>query len=154
MKGIAVFVELVTSEGCFDECYRLFLEHAAASRNEPGCIRFDVTIPEGSSNSMMLYELYADRESFEAHSNSERIQRHREKSHPLLSDKRLVVCEAVEQSLDLTPIRCRQKQILGRLVILLPEGLRASRQKHVEMGEYRILEFERGQPSALKQVLN
>ena len=96
MAQTAVFVELVTVEGQFDQCYRLFLKHAAASREEPGCLRFDVTVPDGSSNAIMLYELYADRASFEAHSTTERIEQHRQTAHPMLAEKRLVVCEVVD----------------------------------------------------------
>lgn len=96
MTKTAVFVELVTVEDQFDECYRLFLKHAAASREESGCLRFDVTVPDASSNTMMLYELYADRASFDAHSTTERIKQHREAAHPMLAEKRLVVCEVVD----------------------------------------------------------
>ena len=96
MAKTAVFVELEAVEGRFDECFRLFLQHAAASREEAGCLRFDVTVPDESTNRIMLYELYADRESFEAHSATERIERHRELTSPLLADKRLVVCEVVD----------------------------------------------------------
>ena len=96
MAKTAVFVELVVAEGKFDECFGLFLQHAAASRKEWGCLRFDVTVPDGSANTLMLYELYADRASFEAHSTTERIKRHRENSHPMLAEKRLVVCEVVD----------------------------------------------------------
>ena len=42
----------------------------AAVRDEPGCLRFDVSAVEGNENRFLLYELYADAASFEAHKAS------------------------------------------------------------------------------------
>ena len=36
-------------------------------RLEPGCQRFDVLVPKGSKDSILLYEIYDDRAAFEAH---------------------------------------------------------------------------------------
>jgi quinol monooxygenase YgiN len=39
----------------------------ASVRDEPGCLRFDVSAVEGSENRFILYELYTDAAAFEAH---------------------------------------------------------------------------------------
>ncbi|TYP90716.1 putative quinol monooxygenase [Blastococcus xanthinilyticus] len=39
----------------------------ASVRDEPGCLRFDVSAVEGDENRFLLYELYTDAEAFEAH---------------------------------------------------------------------------------------
>src|SRR3712207_958908 len=43
-------------------------ENAAVSvRDEPGCLRFDVSQVESDPNRFLFYELYADADAFEAH---------------------------------------------------------------------------------------
>jgi quinol monooxygenase YgiN len=41
---------------------------AASLREEPGCLRFDVLLPEGGDGEeVFLYEVYTDAAAFEAH---------------------------------------------------------------------------------------
>lgn len=42
----------------------------ATVRDEPGCLRFDVSAVDGDENRFFLYELYADAAAFEAHKAS------------------------------------------------------------------------------------
>ena len=42
----------------------------AAVRDEPGCLRFDVSAVADDPNRFFLYELYADAAAFEAHKAS------------------------------------------------------------------------------------
>ena len=42
----------------------------ASVRDEPGCLRFDVSSVEGDEHRFVLYELYADAEAFAAHKAS------------------------------------------------------------------------------------
>jgi autoinducer 2-degrading protein len=42
----------------------------ATVRDEPGCLRFDVSEVAGDENRFFLYELYADAAAFEAHKAS------------------------------------------------------------------------------------
>lgn len=49
-----------------------FIRHARANaaasvRDEPGCRRFDVLLPEDAAERIALYEIYRDRAAFEAH---------------------------------------------------------------------------------------
>ncbi len=39
-------------------------------RNEPGCVRFDVMQDEHNVNRIYLYEVYADRAAFDAHTKT------------------------------------------------------------------------------------
>ncbi len=44
------------------------IENATASvRDEPGCRRFDVLLPEERAGRIVLYEIYQDRAAFDAH---------------------------------------------------------------------------------------
>ena len=42
----------------------------ASVRDEPGCLRFDVSAVDGDANRFMLYELYRDADAFAAHKTS------------------------------------------------------------------------------------
>ena len=42
----------------------------ASVRDEPGCLRFDVSAVDGDENRFMLYELYRDADAFAAHKTS------------------------------------------------------------------------------------
>ena len=39
----------------------------ASVRDEPGCLRFDVSSVDGDENRFFLYEIYADADAFAAH---------------------------------------------------------------------------------------
>ena len=39
----------------------------ASVRDEPGCLRFDVSAVDGDQDRFLLYELYTDAAAFEAH---------------------------------------------------------------------------------------
>jgi quinol monooxygenase YgiN len=46
--------------------------------NEPGCLRFDVLRDEADPSKVYLYEVYADKVAFEAHSKTPHIAKFRE----------------------------------------------------------------------------
>ena len=51
---------------------------AAAVRDEPGCLRFDVSAAAADPDRFFLYELYTDAEAFEAHKASPHFAQWRE----------------------------------------------------------------------------
>jgi (4S)-4-hydroxy-5-phosphonooxypentane-2,3-dione isomerase len=54
-----------------DQFRRLINENARASvRDEPGCRQFDVVVPEGEPDSVLLYEIYDDPAAFAAHTKT------------------------------------------------------------------------------------
>ena len=100
MSKIAVFVEFTIHAGAFEKFYELMQKHAAASREEPGCLQFDICAPLEGENRLQLYELYEDRAAFDAHASTERIKQHRAGTRPLLADTRLVLCELRDSGRD------------------------------------------------------
>jgi (4S)-4-hydroxy-5-phosphonooxypentane-2,3-dione isomerase len=50
----------------------------ASVREEPGCLRFDVSAVAADANRFFLYELYTDAEAFEAHKASPHFAQWRE----------------------------------------------------------------------------
>ena len=68
MSGFVIIVDFRLKPGTYDRFRALIVENAAASvRDEPGCRRFDVVVPEGESDRILLYEIYDDAAAFAAH---------------------------------------------------------------------------------------
>jgi (4S)-4-hydroxy-5-phosphonooxypentane-2,3-dione isomerase len=49
----------------------------ASVRDEPGCLRFDISSVDGDENRFVLYELYTDAEAFAAHKTAPHFARWR-----------------------------------------------------------------------------
>lgn len=62
-----VFVDLWIEPGKMDVFLPLMAANAAASRQEPGCLQFDVVRPDHDPEMVFLYEVYQDAAAFEAH---------------------------------------------------------------------------------------
>ena len=68
MGGFVVMVDFRLKPGTSDRFRKLIEDNARASvRDEPGCSRFDVVVPEGEPDRILLYEIYDDAHAFEAH---------------------------------------------------------------------------------------
>ena len=68
MGGYVVMVEFRLKPGTSDRFRRLINENARASvRDEPGCRQFDVVVPDGEPDSVILYEIYDDAAAFDSH---------------------------------------------------------------------------------------
>ena len=93
MAKIAVFVDFKLKPGSFERFFELMKTHAAASRQEPGCLQFDMTTPLEGANRLMLYELYEDRAAFDYHASTERIKKHREATKDLITEAQLTLGE-------------------------------------------------------------
>ena len=64
-------VQLEVRPGRREEFLAAISANAEASvRDEPGCLRFDVSAVEGDEHRFLLYELYADAAAFAAHKAS------------------------------------------------------------------------------------
>lgn len=64
----AVVVTFKVKAGMIIEFMPLMLENARASlRDEPDCHQFDVCTDEAQTDSVFLYEIYADLAAFEVH---------------------------------------------------------------------------------------
>ncbi len=66
--GFVVIAEFDLQSGTAGRFLDLVAVNAASSvRDEPGCRRFDVLVPEGVADRVALYEIYDDRGAFDAH---------------------------------------------------------------------------------------
>lgn len=96
MSKIAIIAEFTTTPGKFDSFLERMKVHAAASRQEPGCLRFDVVIPQDSENRVMLYELYQDQAAFDFHAGTERLKAHRKATADWTAERKVTVCELLD----------------------------------------------------------
>lgn len=76
---VAIIVEVETKEGKLDEFLSLIREHARLSREEPGCLRFEVLAECGrdgvaASNKVWLNELYVDEAAVAFHESTDRMK--------------------------------------------------------------------------------
>lgn len=88
MSGYVIIVEFRLKPGTFESFRGLIAANARASvRDEPGCQRFDVMVPEGDSERVVLYEIYDDRAAFEAHRKTPHFAVFDAASRELIVDK-------------------------------------------------------------------
>lgn len=71
MTGFAIIVDFRLKPGMRTAFRRLIDANAHLSAtNEPDCRRFDVLEPDEDPDSVLLYEIYADRAAFQTHLDS------------------------------------------------------------------------------------
>jgi quinol monooxygenase YgiN len=64
----AVIGTIEAKPGTRDEVLRAVLAHRERSlRDEPGTLQFEVLVPNDDTIKILLFELYADTQAFEAH---------------------------------------------------------------------------------------
>ena len=93
MGKVALIVEYTTKEGCLEAFLDLIAPHAAASREEPGTLRFDVLLPQEEANKVVLYELYADQDAYRFHASSERLAALRKAVPELVTGRKGALCD-------------------------------------------------------------
>lgn len=66
------------------EISELIRQFAIDSRNDPGVVRFEVLQQDGKPNHFTIFEVWRDREAFEAHLAAAHTRQFREKLQPML----------------------------------------------------------------------
>jgi quinol monooxygenase YgiN len=71
MTPYIITVEFRLRPGAMAGFLPMIIANAQASlRDESGCQRFDVLVPDGSTDQVLLYEIYDDERAFRAHCES------------------------------------------------------------------------------------
>jgi len=73
-----VSVTVFVKEECVDSFIEATLDNARNTRNEAGNLRFDVSQSEDDPTRFLLYEVYADKDGFVAHQQTEHYLRWKE----------------------------------------------------------------------------
>jgi quinol monooxygenase YgiN len=86
---LAIIVDIRVKPDAGAEFARLISENAAASlEREPGCVKFDILVPEGEvGGQFLLYEIYADPGAFEAHLGSDHYKRFDAATSAIVTEK-------------------------------------------------------------------
>ena len=96
MSGFAVVVDFRLKPGMRGAFRALVDANARASATtEPDCLRFDVLEPDQQPDSILLYEVYADRAAFQAHLDSAHYLTFAADSVELCDSKTVVTCDLV-----------------------------------------------------------
>ena len=75
MGKLAIVGTVKTAPGKRDEYLKHLKAHAQRSlATEPGTLEFKILVPQNEADTVMLYELYASTESFEAHRTGASMQ--------------------------------------------------------------------------------
>jgi autoinducer 2-degrading protein len=81
MLKLAIIGNLEIAPGCVDRLRPLLMAHRAKClANEPGTLAFEVLLPRDDQTKVLLYEVYADDASFQAHWNGPSTNRLREEA--------------------------------------------------------------------------
>ena len=64
---LTVLLELEVKPECIDECIKLLTASAQGSRQEPGCVRFDVMRDQEKPNTVYTYEAFASAADMDFH---------------------------------------------------------------------------------------
>ena len=68
MRKLAIVATIKTAPGKRDEYLKHLRAHAERCRaTEPGTLQFEILVPQKEEDTLMLYEVYASPEAFQAH---------------------------------------------------------------------------------------
>jgi quinol monooxygenase YgiN len=97
MGKLAIIATIKTAPGKRDE----YLKHLKAHRErclrtEPGTLTFDILIPQKEADTLMLYEVYASQDAFEAHWTGLSMQQAKQDTEGLAIGMTGVRCDPAE----------------------------------------------------------
>lgn len=96
MAPYTILVEFALHDGGLPRFIDLIRENATASlAREPGCERFDVLVPEGERQRVILYEIYTDKEAFAEHCRQPHYHAFDQAAGSLVQSKRVTVLELI-----------------------------------------------------------
>jgi quinol monooxygenase YgiN len=97
MAKLAIVGTIKVAPGRRDEYLKHLRAHAKRCRaNEPGTLQFEILAPHDDPDTVMLYEVYASSEAFQAHWTGESMKQIRRDSEGLQVSLSGVRCDLVE----------------------------------------------------------
>jgi quinol monooxygenase YgiN len=96
MTKLAIVATIKISGGKRDAYLNPLRAHAERClANESGTLQFDVLVPHNDADTLMLYEVYASAEAFQAHWNGESMKQMRRETEGLQASLSGVQCDLV-----------------------------------------------------------
>jgi quinol monooxygenase YgiN len=83
-QAIYVVVHIDVMNAHIDAAEALIKQHAADSRKDPGCVRFESTQETGRRNHFTVIEVWKDKDALDAHEAAAYNRQWREKVQPML----------------------------------------------------------------------
>ena len=97
MSKVALVVNLEIDASSVSEFLAIAREHAEACvSEEPGCLGFEVLVPEDSTSRVVLFETYADTAAVESHLATPRMKRYLEKTAPMVQSRQRTACRVID----------------------------------------------------------
>lgn len=97
MAKLAIVATIKTLPGQRDAYLRHLKAHGARClANEPGTLRFDILVPQKEADTLLLYEVYENREAFQAHWNGPSMQLMKQDAGPLQESLTGIFCDLAE----------------------------------------------------------
>ena len=91
MSAVVLLVELKIAEGKRDAFIARGRQHRErVLKNEPGCQRFDIVIPDGTTDVVRLYEVYDDQDAVDHHMKTDYMAAYRADTAPMVADREIV----------------------------------------------------------------
>jgi quinol monooxygenase YgiN len=94
MSRIMIVVEFEVKPEHRAQFIDLMKGHAQRSRAEDGCKQFDVLLPEGDQNRVLLVEAWRDQEALDTHAKAPALAKTRETYQPWLVNRKVTRCIA------------------------------------------------------------
>ncbi len=96
MSQFAIFVTIKLKPGTADDFRPLIEENAAAApRDEPDCLRFDVLRAEDDPDTFFFYEVYTNAEGLEKHRETPHYQKYVAATEDMIADRAIQRCELI-----------------------------------------------------------
>ena len=93
MSAIVLLVQLDLNPGHKDTFLARALEHRGnVVAKEPGCLRFDLVLPDDGGDTVYLYEVYADDAALRTHFNTPYMKEYLADTAPMIAQRRRNQC--------------------------------------------------------------
>lgn len=97
MAKIAIVATINTVAGKRDEYLEHLLAHGQRCKaNEPGTLKFEIVVPHNEVDTIMLYEVYADKAALDAHLSGTSMQQMKRDSAGLQAGLKGTLCDLYE----------------------------------------------------------
>ena len=96
MSKIALVVELKMNPGQQDPFVQRVTRHRELClEREKGCLQFDILVPADGTNSVHLYEVYADQAALDVHVNTPHMAEYRHDTDSMIAERVRVPCKVL-----------------------------------------------------------
>ena len=93
MSTLVLLVDLTINSGHMDAFLARAREHRTnVLGNEPGCKGFELLVPAEGSDTVILYEVYADQAAMDHHMQTPYMKEYMADTGPMVADRKRTLC--------------------------------------------------------------